>query len=116
MRRTPEPQSTRDADADFVQRARELAEATGKETGFYLAKGHKEVSRLYELHKQNAFEKEQNELLKYIPPEFHSVVRSMAWDKGHSSGYREVLNYVSEYVDSLAEPIEAYTERIKNEH
>lgn len=38
----------RDADADFVQRARELAEANNDMIGHYLTKGHKEVARLYE--------------------------------------------------------------------
>lgn len=44
----PKNDPTRDADADFVQRAREMAEANREEISFYLAKGHKEVARLYE--------------------------------------------------------------------
>jgi hypothetical protein len=62
------------------------------------------------------FVEAQTEALSQVPEEFRSVIASLAWDRGHSAGYNEILLYVNEYVDSLKKPIQTYTERIKREY
>ena len=44
------------------------------------------------------FSFEQEELLNCTHPALAKVIRSMAYEKGHSSGCEEVLNYVKDYI------------------
>lgn len=62
------------------------------------------------------FAQEQERLLAAIPDEFHGFVSYRAWDQGHSSGYEEVLLYVTELVDELKGPIKEFEVRLKREH
>lgn len=59
-----------------------------------------------------AFISEEEKGLAEIPAEFHSVIREWAWDKGHSSGYDEVVSILRELAGSLKKPIEAFKERL----
>jgi len=59
------------------------------------------------------FNEEQAKLLRDIPEEFHAALTSMAYEKGHAYGHREILLYLEDYVDALREPIKKYTERLK---
>ena len=54
----------------------------------------------------------QKELLKDIPIEFHGTLSYMAYDRGHSCGYDECINILSDMVYELKTPIKQYTERI----
>ena len=54
----------------------------------------------------------QAELLKDFPPEFKGTLSYMAWERGHSAGYEEVLNELRGLVSDLKEPIQKYGERM----
>lgn len=58
------------------------------------------------------FERTQNELLAELPSQFHSYVSSEAWDRGHSSGFGEVIQHIRQMVDGLKPVIEKYTDDI----
>lgn len=60
---------------------------------------------------RDEFDKREAEILTAIPEEFHSFVRTLAWEYGHSSGYDEVLNYDETFVWSLKPAIEAFQKR-----
>lgn len=60
------------------------------------------------------FSEQQTKLLAQLPEEFRGVISSMAWDRGHSAGYEEVILYVQDYVDELKDPIEKFEKRISN--
>lgn len=61
------------------------------------------------------FDLEAKESLEGTPLELHSVLVSMAYERGHSAGYHEVLAHLQGYVNDLREPILKYGERIKKE-
>lgn len=62
---------------------------------------------------QAEFEQKQAEELAGIPEEFHSPIRSLAWDLGHAYGFNEVLIHVSDLCDQLAPAIAAYGKRVR---
>jgi len=55
------------------------------------------------------------ETVSVLPKEFQDYVQQEAYDRGHSSGYDEVFNYVKTMTHELKPVIEAYTKRLKNE-
>lgn len=57
------------------------------------------------------YNEKENELLKDVPVEFHSVLSYMAYDHSHSGGYEEVLNTLTNYVHQLSQAITAYGNR-----
>lgn len=61
------------------------------------------------------FAKRQAEMLKEIPTEFKPVLAYMAWERGHSAGYQEVLNILEDLVATLKKPLEDYRERVIQE-
>lgn len=61
------------------------------------------------------YRKEMDEILVDIPAEFHGAIESISYDKGHSSGYEEVISYAREYTHQLKEPIKAFEKRIQGE-
>lgn len=61
---------------------------------------------------QDEFVVEQEEILKVVPEDFHSTFRTMAWDRGHSAGYEEVILVLKGLINDLAEPIKNYRMRI----
>lgn len=63
---------------------------------------------------QEEYELKVEQALQDIPPEFHGALRWIAWDRGHTYGHSEVYNHLLTLVDNLAEPIQKYTERLKN--
>lgn len=58
------------------------------------------------------FNEIQDELLNELPDEFQSYVTQTAWERGHSSGYEEVLGYVRDLVVDLAPVVQKYRTRI----
>lgn len=61
------------------------------------------------------FKEEQDSTLSEVPSEFRPVLSSMAWDRGHSGGHEEVVNYLRELVAGLNPVIEAYGKRMVRE-
>jgi len=59
------------------------------------------------------FNKAQNSLLSEIPLEFRSVLGTMAWESGHSSGYEEVISCLKDLVSDFRPAIEAYGNNLK---
>ncbi len=41
------------------------------------------------------------EILSDLPAEFHPYIREESWDRGHSAGHEEVINYARGMVESL---------------
>lgn len=62
---------------------------------------------------EKEFSQERDELLADIPQEFHSYISSQAYERGHSSGMEEVINYMKDIVSSIRQPIADYTARLK---
>lgn len=58
------------------------------------------------------YQLEWTELLKDIPTEFHSFIKNDCWDRGHSAGYEEVINYAREMCYNIKEPIESFRRRL----
>lgn len=52
------------------------------------------------------------ETLADIPEEFHSPFEMMAWERGHSSGYNEVILELQNLVDELQGAIHSYGLRL----
>lgn len=60
------------------------------------------------------YETERQEILKRVPEEFRGVLGWMAYDRGHSSGYDEVLMILDSLVSDLEKPIKDFENRIHN--
>lgn len=58
------------------------------------------------------FNEAELELLSPLPPEFRSVVSSMAYERGHSYGMEEVLLMVQDIVGDLLPAIQVYKKNI----
>jgi hypothetical protein len=58
------------------------------------------------------FEEEKKNILSEVPQEFYGVFASMAWDRGHSSGYEEVISYLKEMVSEFSPAINAFSNRV----
>jgi len=58
---------------------------------------------------------ERDSALLDVPCEFCPVLSDMAWERGHSSGYEEVINYLLELVAELKPVIESYGKRMAKE-
>ena len=63
----------------------------------------------------NEFINKKAEILKDIPKELHNALSGMAWERGHSAGYEEVINYLADLVNELKEPITQLETRIRKE-
>jgi hypothetical protein len=63
---------------------------------------------------EDEYNKEHDDLISKLPVEFHGVVSSMAWERGHSAGYEEVIGILSELVDKLSPAIKAFERAIVN--
>lgn len=50
--------------------------------------------------------------LSNLPDELKSFVRSVAWERGHSSGYEEVLLIANDLADELGDAFKKYEQRI----
>ena len=61
------------------------------------------------------FEIAQAEAILNIPSEFHQFLRENAWERGHSSGYEEVLGIIRNLADSLEPAIVSYRNRLFSE-
>lgn len=61
------------------------------------------------------FAKKQTELLKDIPKELHAALSYMAWERGHSAGYEEVIGDLQDLVSNLQEPLRDYEARVRTE-
>lgn len=64
---------------------------------------------------EQEFVVKRDEYLERLPVEFRSRVGYMAWERGHSSGYEEVINILSEMVYQLEDPIREFETRIEFE-
>lgn len=62
------------------------------------------------------YESEAAALLESIPQEFHAPLKCMAYDRGHSNGYSEMLNELSDLVYLLEVPLKAYAQRLRDEY
>ncbi len=54
------------------------------------------------------FEAEMVDIVDSVPEPFRVWVRGQAWDRGHSSGYEEVLGIARDLADSLAPVVADY--------
>lgn len=61
---------------------------------------------------EQEYNEEWNELLKDIPKEFHSFIMSDCYERGHSAGYEEVINYAHEMCHNIKEPIKKFKESL----
>lgn len=61
---------------------------------------------------EEEFRQEQVEILSEVPHEFHEAFISMAWDRGHSSGYEEVISHLKNLVNELSSSINAFARRV----
>lgn len=68
-----------------------------------------------EIERKRKYAERMRELLATVPPEFHNWIQTSAWERGHSSGYDEVIMEAECMIDDLAAPLKAYAERIKRE-
>lgn len=59
------------------------------------------------------FCKERDESLADLPTEFQSVISGIAYDRGHSAGYEEVMGHIDELVSAFSGPIANYRARIE---
>lgn len=50
----------------------------------------------------------QHEMLARIPEAFHDFFHDLAWEEGHSSGYEEVLNCLSNLLDLFPDALKKY--------
>lgn len=70
--------------------------------------------QIREKERADEFNRKCEEKLKDIPQEFHGAIHYIAYDMGHSFGYDEVYNILSDLAYHLKEPIKKYTERINS--
>lgn len=54
-------------------------------------------------------------ILSEVPPEFHSALSKLAWDRGHSGGNNEIICVLEDLVGALQKPIQNFEERIRAE-
>jgi len=54
---------------------------------------------------QDKFEQKEAEILERLPYQLRNAISWMAYDRGHSCGYEEILIHVREMVDALEQPI-----------
>lgn len=59
------------------------------------------------------FHREESELLAKLPEAFRGMVGHSAWERGHSSGYDEVLLIANELVYDLLPAIKTYAETLR---
>jgi hypothetical protein len=59
--------------------------------------------------------KTKEEILSEVPPEFHTPMGIISWEKGHSYGYDEVILLLRNLVYEFKPYIKKYAERIKRE-
>lgn len=62
---------------------------------------------------QTAYETEAAALLRHIPEEFYAALKRLAWDRGHSCGYSEVLIELETLVEALKEPLDDFASRLR---
>lgn len=65
-----------------------------------------------QLDEKELYEERKSELLNKIPKEFHNFVSQYAWENGHSSGYDEVINIMSELICRLHPCIKEYEKSV----
>lgn len=58
------------------------------------------------------FDEDLDEALKHLPLEFQQYVSRESWERGHSAGYEEVINYAHGLANDLEEVLKAYHKRI----
>jgi hypothetical protein len=58
---------------------------------------------------------EQNNVLKEIPKEFKDRLSYMAYERGHSAGYEEIISILKGLVNNLKQPIADFQKRISME-
>ncbi len=54
------------------------------------------------------YEAKLQSILSELPQSFRAFVSNQSWDRGHSSGYEEVLNIAQEIVSELAPAVKEY--------
>lgn len=64
---------------------------------------------------EQEFIEEQDQLLLAFPKELRGTFAYYAWEKGHSSGYEEVINYLYSLRSTFKKPIEQLVERVQKE-
>lgn len=62
------------------------------------------------------FEQQLTTVVSELPEEFQLYIRSESWDRGHASGYDEVLSYARGMVAELKPAIQQYTKRLNLQH
>ena len=62
------------------------------------------------------YEKLATKELAELPEEFRQSVKQLAWERGHSSGFLEVLGVLSDLIYALREPLAAFEKRIRGEY
>lgn len=64
---------------------------------------------------EQEFTQKQAELLKDIPEELKGTLSYMAYERGHSAGYEEVICVLQGLVSDLHEPLQKLVERVSEE-
>jgi len=64
----------------------------------------------------NEYQIQESELLSKIPPELRSVLSYMAYERGHSAGYEEVLGVLQGLVSDLEKPLIELCKRLSEKH
>jgi len=62
---------------------------------------------------EKEYAKKLAEILEPLPEEFRSFVSYQAYDRGHASGYNEVLLIADDLTHELLPAVEKYTKRLK---
>ena len=68
----------------------------------------------YEPLTQVDYDIEMEELLSVLPEEFRGFVKSFAYDRGHGSGYEEIVDIAQSVVDGLLPCVENYKNKRSN--
>ena len=58
------------------------------------------------------YDQECDEILTDVPEEFHSVLRDMAYDRGHSSGREEVVGILRDLVGHMSPVVKKYHKKV----
>lgn len=66
------------------------------------------------LSEDTTFKEREEWVLGFLPEEFRDSLSAYAYRQGHSAGYDEVINILSEIVDVLRVPIKDFEQRMRN--
>lgn len=65
---------------------------------------------------EDQFREKMDAILSFLPKEFRSFIEAYAWDKGHSSGYCEIMSIAQELTDNLREAVNKFYRRLTSQN